>query len=388
MAQDDNQLKGELRQFSRDDWLALLRKTLPGSDVEMELSTTTYDGLTIQPLYTLQDDPGAGHAGIPGGAPFTRGRLTSPAEPPWDVRQLFTEPDIDAANQAIGEDLSQGVTSILLRIATSEQCGIQVHTADEMKRLLDGTDVSSVPVALQAGMRCFEIAEIFLKAANELGADANRMPGALNIDPIGTLAQRGVLDINLEQALAGLARIFEQTADRPATFSILLADGRPYHNAGATEAQEIACAAATIVAYLRACDGLDVPPETVLERLAVMLAADTDQFLTIAKFRALRHVVWRIAEACGAGNAARALPVAAQTSERMMAGRDVHVNMLRTTIACAAAIQGGADAITVLPFTWPLGLPDAFARRIARNTHAVLRDEAAMGRVSDPAGGS
>ena len=71
-----------------------------------------------------------------------------------------------------------------------------------------------------------------------------------------------------------------------------------------------------------------------------------------------------------------------------MARRDPWVNMLRTTIACAGAALGGADAVTVLPFTWALGKPDAFARRIARNTHLVLQEESSLGRVADPAHGA
>jgi methylmalonyl-CoA mutase len=62
--------------------------------------------------------------------------------------------------------------------------------------------------------------------------------------------------------------------------------------------------------------------------------------------------------------------------------------MLRTTIACAGAAFGGADAITVLPFTWAMGKPDAFARRVARNTHLVLQEESALGRVVDPGHGA
>jgi methylmalonyl-CoA mutase len=78
----------------------------------------------------------------------------------------------------------------------------------------------------------------------------------------------------------------------------------------------------------------------------------------------------------------------ASTAERMMAKRDPWVNLLRGTAACAGAAFGGADAVTVLPFTWVLGQPDAFARRLARNTQIVLQEEAALGRVVDPAGGS
>ncbi len=72
----------------------------------------------------------------------------------------------------------------------------------------------------------------------------------------------------------------------------------------------------------------------------------------------------------------------------MMTRRDPWVNMLRTTVACLGAGVGGADAVTVLPFDHSLGLPDAFARRIARNTSTILIEESHLARVIDPAGGS
>jgi len=72
----------------------------------------------------------------------------------------------------------------------------------------------------------------------------------------------------------------------------------------------------------------------------------------------------------------------------MMTRRDPYVNMLRNTIAVAAAGLGGADSITVLPHTAALGLPDAFARRIARNTQLILLEESNLAKVADPAAGS
>jgi methylmalonyl-CoA mutase len=110
------------------------------------------------------------------------------------------------------------------------------------------------------------------------------------------------------------------------------------------------------------------------------------EFLTIAKFRSVRKLWARVEAACG-------LPpkptyVAAETAWRMMTKRDVAVNMLRATIAVAAAGLGGADSITALPHTAALGLPDAFARRIARNTQLILLEESNLAKVSDPAAGS
>ena len=145
---------------------------------------------------------------------------------------------------------------------------------------------------------------------------------------------------------------------------------------------------ATLVAYLRACETAGVRPRTAFSKIALALAADADLFLTIAKLRATRKLAARVAEACGASHAADRMHLWAATSERMMAKRDPWVNMLRTTIACTGAALGGADAITVLPYTWALGTPDAFARRIARNTHLVLQAESSLGRVTDAAHGA
>jgi len=116
------------------------------------------------------------------------------------------------------------------------------------------------------------------------------------------------------------------------------------------------------------------------------LAADQDQFLTIAKFRAIRKLWSRIEQACGLTN--RPAFVAAETAWRMMTKRDPHGNIVRGTIAALAAAVGGADAITVLPFSAALGIPDAFARRVARNTQLILIEEANLHRVADPAAGS
>ena len=116
------------------------------------------------------------------------------------------------------------------------------------------------------------------------------------------------------------------------------------------------------------------------------LAADADQFLTIAKFRALRKLFARVEQACGLQP--EPIFISAETAWRMMTQRDPWVNVLRTTMAAFAAGLGGADSVTVLPFTAALGLPDAFARRLARNTQLILLEEANLAKVADPAAGS
>jgi methylmalonyl-CoA mutase len=123
-------------------------------------------------------------------------------------------------------------------------------------------------------------------------------------------------------------------------------------------------------------------------QLEFRYAATEDQFLTIAKFRAARRLWARVAQVSGITTGAAAQRQHAVTSSVMMTERDPWVNMLRTTVACLAAGVGGADAVTVLPFDEAVGLPDAFARRVARNTQSILLEESHLARVVDPAGGS
>jgi methylmalonyl-CoA mutase len=158
------------------------------------------------------------------------------------------------------------------------------------------------------------------------------------------------------------------------------------HDAGGSEVQELAFVLAAGVAYLRAIESAGIALEDAQAMVYARLAADADQFLTLAKFRALRLLWARIEKACGL--TPKPLFIAADTAWRMLTQRDAYVNMLRATMATFSAGLGGANSINVLPHTLALGLPDRFARRVARNTQLVLLEESNLAKVSDPAAGS
>ena len=144
---------------------------------------------------------------------------------------------------------------------------------------------------------------------------------------------------------------------------------------------------ATGVAYLRALEAAGVALDDARGMIHARLAADADQFLTMAKFRALRQLWARVEQACGLD--AEAAFIAAETAWRMLTQRDTYVNMLRATIATFSAGLAGADAITVLPHTLALGLPDR-VRAADRAQHAACccwRNPTSP-RSSDPAAGS
>ncbi|WP_169946096.1 methylmalonyl-CoA mutase subunit beta [Microbispora sp. H11081] len=348
-------------QATRERWRELAADVLrrsgwdgPPDAVEDALSTTTYDAVAVAPLYDAADLPDAPRV------------VRGPG--PWDVRQRHADPDPAATREAIHADLENGVTSLWLDLEAIDPAALPT--------VLDGVLLDLAPVVLDAGPRTAEAAEAFLRLA-----DGVSVPGGnLGADPIGLAARTGAgADLGLAVELARRC-----AADLPGLRAITV-DALPYHDAGGADADELGCSIATGVAYLRALTGAGLTAEQAFGQLEFRYAATADQFLTIAKLRAARRMWARVAEVVGVSGGQRQHAV---TSSAMMTVRDPWVNMLRTTVACFAAGVGGADAVTVQPFDACLGLPDAFARRIARNAQSLLVEEAGVARVADPAGGS
>ncbi|MGV9242783.1 methylmalonyl-CoA mutase family protein [Streptomyces sp. NPDC003710] len=375
---DGLELAGEFPDVPHEQWQRLvagvLRKSgkdVEGAEAEEALFTALEDGLTTRPLYTARDI--APEPGLPGFAPFVRGgRAEGNTVGGWDVRQRHTV--ADAA--AVLADLENGVTSLWLTVGEG---GIPVPA---LGRVLDGVYLDLAPVVLDAGRDVEPAARELLRLYEERGVAPEAARGNLGADPLGHEArtgQRGEF-----APAAGLAR--RCAAEYPG-LRALTVDALPYHEAGGSAAQELGCSLATAVTYLRELTEAGLSVEQACAQLEFRYAATADQFLTIAKLRAARRLWARVAEVCGAPRAGAQLQHAV-TSPVMMTRRDPWVNMLRTTIATLAAGAGGADSVTVLPFDHALGLPDGFARRIARNTSTILIEESHLSRVIDPAGGS
>jgi methylmalonyl-CoA mutase len=215
-------------------------------------------------------------------------------------------------------------------------------------------------------------------------------PGDVNIrfgfDPIGVLAANGWNSVVWPDMANVFASLVGEMIAQGFKGPFAVGDGRPVHAAGGSEAQELAFALSTALAYVRAAHEGGVSLDTARRLIFFRLAADQNQFLTTAKSRSIRKLWSRVEEACGLEP--EPAFVTAETAWRMMTKRDPHGNIVRGTIAALAAAVGGANAVTVLPFSAAVGLPDAFARRIARNTQTILLEESNLYRVADPAAGS
>jgi methylmalonyl-CoA mutase len=359
---------------TREQWRKLVDAVLKGAPFE-RLESETYDGLTIAPLYQRAADTRAIAGRAPGMA--------------WRIMQRVDHPDAAAANAQALDELLNGATGLVLVFRGSESAngfGLDASAAS-LAGALDGIVLDAgFTIDLNLSPATRHVVRDFAALVKTRGRAPATVDLRASINPIGGFAAAGHSAQSWEQLSPSFAAMVGTLAADGFRGPFAVSDGRIIHNAGGSEAQELAFALASAVAYLRALEASGMSVAAARDAIYFRLTADADQLLTMVKFRAVRKLWARVQAACGLDPAPGL--VTAETAWRMLTRRDPHVNILRNTIAVAAAGLGGADAITVLPHTAPLGLPDAFARRIARNIALVLLEEANLARVADPAAGS
>jgi methylmalonyl-CoA mutase len=370
---DDLPLAAEFPAASREAWRRLVEGVLKGAAFDARLVAKTYDGLTIEPLYGRKAD-----------ARPVAGRTPRTA---WWIAQRVDHPDAAAANAEALHDLENGATALSLVFAGSVGAYGYGLAADEetLARALAGIHLDA-GIALDLDAGACHPGKAVAALAQRSGIAAATTNIRFGYDPIGAAASSGASPSPWGDLAGAFATTIGDLAAQGFRGPFACADGRLIHNAGGSEAQELAYALAVAVDYLRALEARGIALDAARAMIYFRLAADVDEFLTMAKFRALRTLWARAEDACGLAPAP--CFVAAETAWRMMTRRDPYVNMLRATIAVVGAGLGGGDAITVLPFTMALGLPDRFARRIARNTQLVLLEESNLAKVADPAAGA
>lgn len=382
-------LAGDFPAPTREQWLAevgrVLLKGTPGASEEdlrrafdRRLVSRTDDGIAIQPLYTAEDARGALPA--PGQAPFVRSTHAAPV--PWEVRQRVW-PAIVGSSGVV--ELESGTTGLLVTVGAASG-----DVPARIDRALDGVLLELAPVSLDVADPADQVgaARHLLACWDAAATSAHDRRGCLGLDPLGAWARSGGA-FELAAAVDSAADVVREASSSSPQARPMLVDATVWHEAGATEAQELAWAVASGVWLLRALVERGIPLASAARAVEFRFAATDDQFLTIAKLRAARRLWARVLEVAGAAEADRVMVLQAETSRAMLTRYDIWVNALRSTVACFAAGVGGADAVTVLPHDVLVEEGgSSLGRRVARNTQTILQMESHLSRVVDMAGGS
>lgn len=356
-------------------WRAAIDKILKGGDFTKRLVSKTADGIALQPLYMQAADKTpimAAHAGKP-----------------WQISQRVDHPDPEVANKLALQDLENGANNLVLVLNSSPTArgfGLRASDTATLETALADVALEMITLRLEAGDSANECAENLAALVANRGLD----PASVDIDfglaPLSQLMSTGISSRDWPATAATLAATVKLLSGKGFKGPFITADARPVSEAGGSEAQELAVAIAAAVEYLRVLETNGVSLTEAAVAISFTLPVDAGQFEGAAKLRALRKLWARIQQVSNV--AVEPVRVHAETAWRMATRRDAGVNMLRATMATFTAGIAGADSVCVLPHTLTLGLPDAFARRIARNTQTVLLEESNLFRVADPSAGA
>ncbi|PRQ08409.1 methylmalonyl-CoA mutase family protein [Enhygromyxa salina] len=386
---------------TRAQWEAKANDELKGRPLA-SLTRTTADGIEVPPLY-LRDDDARAPRQLPASA--------------WMSVQEYRHVDPRAANAAARRDLELGAGGAWFTLDSelragrepgAQPDGLVCDAFEQLDVLLDGIDPAATPVFFDAGL----LAPIWADALEEwldahsddagqaMTVELGRGPscGGVIYDPISALIHTGSLEQNFEGALTRLS-----DAILGMRTGLLGVSTCGYHAGGASDAEELALALATCAELLRRGAGLGLEIADLASAMLWTLPIAGRPFEAIAKLRAARVLWAKFTKAAGHEHAE--LWIHATSSARTWTRHGSWVNLLRGTVGSFAAATGGANSIATAAFddlvdnsggptrddvneVERLGHGSELGRRHALNTQLILREEAHLGRVIDPAAGS
>jgi methylmalonyl-CoA mutase len=367
---------------TKSEWIAKVEADLKGASFD-GLRSTAPGGIPVEPLYTEDDVQGLSDPGLPGVYPYLRG--ASPLGG-WLIRQEYDDPRPSVCKEMIRQDVERGVEALWLRLGPRDGC--RVLTVDQLDDLLGDLDLSATSVCLDGGSDTLAVASGWLALAKRRQVPYSALRGGLGFDPVGLLAGKGAIQGGLQARFAELRDLGWWCSNNAPGLRAVNVSGVPYDRGGASSVQELAYTIATGLEYLRQLTSGGLSVDAAARQIRFSYAVSGDFFEQVAKLRAVRWLWAKVVVTAGGEPQAAAMQIHCRTSDFTKTQRDPWVNMLRVTAECTAAVFGGAQSIATTPFDSEVGPPDELARRVARNTQVVLREESHLGEVADPAGGS
>ena len=376
----------EFEATTYEQWKAAAVETLKGAPFEKKLLTKTYEGITLEPIYTMESaEAYAQRLSFPGAEDYLRGVRTSGyITEPWAIAQSVDAACPQEANAMLKQELERGATAIRLDMRGP----VCIQDLADLEALLQDIRLCCTGLNVYCGATALPALGLLKARANKGGYDMKAYHGCVGADPIGEYARTGKSDAKMEcyyKQMAAAIKAAEK--DMPGVKTIFI-QGSVYHNGGANAVQEVAAAMATAIAYLDALTEEGLTVDQVAKQIRFGFSLGANFFMEIAKLRAARMVWAQIVKAYGGSDEAGKIDVAAETSQFTETVYDPYVNILRATTQAFSGVVGGINELTVTPFDHAVRPSDEHARRIARNIQVMMQEEFNLTSPVDPAGGS
>ncbi|MCB8994112.1 MAG: acyl-CoA mutase large subunit family protein [Bacteroidales bacterium] len=382
---DQNNTSALFREFSAVDpvtWKEKLVQDLKGIPYE-KLVWKSHEGIEIKPFYTPEDLRSITYLeSVPGQFPFLRG--TRSAAPDWEIRQDILVEDFGKANAEALNALNRGATSLAFIFGDDLKI-----TQGDFSLLLRDIIFECIDINFISHKHSSEILSFLTAEAKGRNIDISRIFGSLGNDPFGYLSEKGHFNHSEKDDFKTTASLISQNLANSPAFKTLSVNAGIFHNSGGSIVQEVAYCLAMISDYLDVLSGAGLKPADVARSMRLNFSVGSNYFMEIAKLRAVRFLFARLIKSWEVEDeeAMKAF-IHCSTSAWNQTIYDPYVNMLRSTTESMSAVLGGCNSLTVNPFDKPFRRSTKFSNRIARNTQIILKEEAWLDKVTDPAAGS
>ena len=379
MADSKETLFSDFPAVSTQEWMDKITVDLKGADYEKRLVWKTNEGFKVKPFYRREDLEGLKTTeGLPGQFPYLRGNKKN--DNTWFIRQDIRVENPEEANAKALDLLNKGIDSLGFKIKGKDVSEEFIHT------LLKDICCECIELNFKTCQRqTVKLARFVTQYFKEKGYAPEKLQGSFNFDPIGKMLKKGK---DRSELIPTAKELIEILAPYP-SFRCIAVNSLQLNNAGAYIYQELGYALAWGNQYLACMTEAGVPVDTAAQKIKFNFGISSNYFMEIAKFRAARLLWAQIVNEYKPSCLCACQMIAhAETSHFNLTLFDAHVNLLRTQTEAMSAALAGVDSMTVTPFDQAYESPNEFSERIARNQQLLLKEEAHLNRIVDPAAGS
>lgn len=375
----------EFTATSYAEWKETAEASLKGASFDKKLRSKTYEGITLEPIYTQAEaDSFASRLTFPGGADYVRGTTAGGyLAQPWDIAQNIATADPAEGNALLKEELAKGSTTISLHLSQ-----LNLETMADTVTLFSDLCLAETPMQIDAGASALPVLGLLYARAKELGYTYQEYQGCIGADPLSALARQGELAGDMRCYYQQMAAAMRWAKTNMPAIKTIFIQGSVYHNGGANAVQEVAASISAAIAYLDALQEEGFSVDEIARQIRFQFSQGANFFMEIAKLRAARMIWAQVVKAYGGSDEAAKMDIAVETSYFTTSVYDPYVNVLRATTQTFSGVLGGAQEISVTPFDAAVRPSDEQARRLARNIQIMMQNEFDLLSPVDPAGGS
>jgi len=381
MEKDTKRLFTEFPPVTTAEWEEILFQDLKGADYQKKLVWKTIEGIDVKPYYREEDIKDIPHLkSNPAGFPYVRGYKKDMNC--WDVRCDIEETDPVKANKSALDKIASGAGSIGFRAK-------DIILKEQMAALLKNIDISKYHIHFTSVNCLKDISELFTGYLQKNYPEHKGIQGSFNFDPLAFLLLNNKFYGNLEKIFKESVPYLKRLSEEIPDFKKISVNGHYYHNSGASIVQEVAFTLAQANEYISLLTDEGFSVDEVSHLFQFSMAAGSNYFMELAKFRALR-MLWAnmIIQYNPVEDDTAMMFIHANTSLWNKTIYDAHVNILRNTTEAMSAILGSIDSLNVQPYDVAFTKPTELSERISRNIQFILKEESYLGKIVDPAAGS